>query len=423
MERDERRVEKRMEKRTRIILSVLLAAVILGGILLCACSGDTGKNEKAGSGEAETTGQAEEKAEDAGAAETGPRAVILFASDYQAGGHPLPDEVFASLMRSAKEDGKEVTNVIMCGDYSNVEGYSDHQIAPDGYIEEIRGLIADNLSGVPQEDIIFVQGNHDAMSDAVSASGLHEYDDYLVYVLNTESDFPWCQGDGPETKDTVMRAARELEDCLGGLAAKGETRPVFIAGHVPLHFTARTSSLHTTGDNMYSKYIFDAVNGAAKSLDIFYLFGHDHSNAWDSYLGGSCVYRAAGDSVLIPAEGASTEYTDDYSEEKLNFTYLNAGFTGYYYPGNTEADDTLTCITAEIYGDRVVLTRYDSEGRHPLGSAGCEGPGRELIGPEHYSAETAGPVTIKRNHASKSGTIREDKSAVQHEDGKEKDAA
>ena len=393
---------RRIGKRERIILIAVCAAAILTGVLLCTCRSNGDNAGKGGRGSVEVAEQTEEAAEKE---EIKPRAVLLFASDYQAGGYPLPDETFASLLHAAREDGKQITNVIMCGDYSNVSGYSDHQIAPDEYIEEIRRLISEGAGDVSQDDVIFVQGNHDAMSDAISESGLHEYGDYLVYVLNTESDYPWTQGDGPEKKDTVMNAARDLRECLDGLAARGETRPVFIAGHVPLHFTARTSSIHSTGDNMYAGYIFDAVNEAAGSLDVIYVFGHNHSNLWDSYMGGSCVYKGKGDTVLIPVAGASISYTDDYREEKLNFTYMNAGFTGYYDPGDTGTDDALTCTVAEIYGDRVVVTRYDTGGRHSLGSAGCSGPEGELIGPEHYSKEISGPDIIKRKNPHKNGTI------------------
>ena len=412
MEKD----SSRTGKRTCIVLIAVIAAVILTGALLCACRADRDDAGNDGGSSEEAAEQTEE------ASETAPRAVLLFASDYQEGGYPLPDETFASLLHAAKEDGKQITNVIMCGDYSNVSGYSDHQIAPDEYIEEIRRLISEGAGDVSQDDVIFVQGNHDAMSDAISESGLHEYKDYLVYVLNTESDYPWTQGDGPEKKDTVMRAARDLRECLDGLAASGETRPVFIAGHVPLHFTARTSSVHSTGDNMYAGYIFDAVNEAAGSLDVIYVFGHNHSNSWDSYLGGSCVYKSAGDTVLIPAAGESTAYTDEYSEEKLNFTYMNAGFTGYYHSGGTDTDDALTCTVAEIYGDRIVITRYDAEGMHLLCGSGTAGPEGELIGPEHYSRETAGPVIIKRKSVFKSGTIKED-GTDDKKDKEEKDAA
>ena len=42
---------------------------------------------------------------------------------------------------------------------------------------------------------------------------------------------------------------------------------------------------------------------------------------------------------------------------------MNAGFTGYYHSGGTGTDDALTCTVAKIYGDRIVIDRYDAEGK------------------------------------------------------------
>lgn len=413
-------------------MTILLSAALL----LQACfsvkdTADRGPDEgSAGQTAVEETADAEQD---------GPLCTLLMASDYQAEpGFDDPAETFEGLLRAVKADGRTPDNVIICGDYTNDENLYDYQLSPDDSIEEIRGLIAGELGAVPQEDIIFVQGNHDALTDAVSESGLHEYDDYLVYVLNTQYDFPWKQGRDTEFRDRVIRASEEMKECFDGLIEKGETRPVFIAGHVPLHFTARTSSRHGSGDNMYSGYVFDVVNEAAEDLDIIYLFGHNHSKGWDCYLGGASIYRAPGDSILIPDAEGRTGNTDEYTEETLNFTYMTAGYTGYYMNCDSEdmaageagmyhaADEALTCTVAEIYEDKVVVTRYDTGGTHVLGAAGEADPYRGgidegLIGPEHYSKETAGPAAMKRMSAFKSGTIRADGKNVDEEKEKDKD--
>ena len=416
-----------------IILAVLLLAVIAAGASLYAHYRQ--KDAKTGNAK-ETEAQEEETT-----AEEAPLATLLLVSDYQyEPGFPDPAETFAHLMQTVKAEGMAPDNVIICGDYTNDDYLFDYQLSPDDAVKEIRDLIGSECPGVPQEDIIFVQGNHDALTGSISESGLHEYDDYLVYVLNTQYDFPWKQGRDTEFRDRVIAASEEMEKCFDGLAAKGETRPVFIAGHVPLHFTARTSSRHTTGDNMYSAYIFDAVNKAAESLDIIYLFGHDHSKGWDCYLGGAAVYRAPGDTLLIPDAEDRTGSTDEFTAETLKFTYLNAGYTGFYMNCAPEeyssdagspyraADETLSCTTAEIYEDRIVLTRYDEEGAHVLGAAGEADPymggiDEGLIDSEYYSKETAGPVTIKRNSAYKNGRIRSDTAEDKTEEKTEEEDA
>ncbi|MBQ3371242.1 MAG: metallophosphoesterase [Mogibacterium sp.] len=355
-----------------------------------------------------------EGAEAPAAEPDGAEAVIFAASDYQADSNfDAPEQTLHGLLNSVKSDGKAPGAAIICGDYTNDAVLHDYQLSPEDSIAEIRGVLSEEAPSVKEENTLFVQGNHDALTESISESGLHELDSYLVYVLNTENDFPWKQGKGSGNLLKVSRTASEMKKCFDKLIADGETRPIIIAGHVPLHFTARTSSRHTTGDNLYSALVFDAVNKAAEDLDIIYLYGHNHSKGWDCYLGGSCVYRQPGDKLLLPLYDDSDITSDDFEEKTLNFTYMNAGYTGYYMncaPGEYSsdpdsqyraADETLTCSVIEIYSDRIVITRYDENGVHALGSAGEADPYKGgvddgLIGPEHYSTETASPAVIER---------------------------
>ena len=356
-------------------------------------------------------GSAEQIAEDTQVPDT-----LVFASDYQElSGWDKPSATLTVILEQIKNADKVPTNVIYCGDYTNDEKLQNYQLAPDGSIEEIRDIVAKECSAVSQDNMIFVQGNHDKLTEAVSATGLHEYDNYLVYVLNTQYCFPWKQGRDPAAKEIIISASEEMKSCFDDLIARGETRPVIIAGHVPLHFTGRTSSKHSTGDNMYASYIFDVVNEAGESLDILYLFGHNHSKGWDCYLGGSSVFMEAGDEILVPYAGNNTSSTDDFTVKKLNFTYMNAGYTGYYMNcgpaelkkgklGNyAAADETLTATTCEILPDELVVTRFSAEGQHPLRWDGEGDPYKGgidsgLIGNEHYSTRKESPAHIPRAH-------------------------
>ena len=364
------------------------------------------------------------------AGNTAPEAVIFCASDYQEEpGWDTPAANLAAILGAAVSgtaDGgtddaadtgeakKTINGFIMCGDYTNEAGLYDYQLSPDESISEIRGIVRDKAPDVSEDSMIFIQGNHDAMTDEISSSGLHEFDDYLVYVLNTQNDFPWKQGKTAGALSKVKASSEALGACLTELADRGETRPVIIAGHVPLHFTARTSSRHTTGDNMYSSLVFDVVNEAGKDLDIIYLFGHNHSKGWDCYMGGSSVMRKAGDSVLIPELNETSVTTDKYTEETLTFTYMNAGYTGYYMNCGPEelnkgtwkeydaADTALTGTVIEIYGDRVEISRYAADGLHDLSSAGEADPYKGgidagLIDESRYGREIKSPQIIKRH--------------------------
>lgn len=390
-------------------------------VMLLACAAEsayilklTRTVDSAGKSREET---AEEKVEEVPEVPEEPGAVIFAASDYQKDSHfDDPPETLHMLLQSVRADGKVPDEAVICGDYTNEPGLYDYQLSPDDSIEEIKSIIGEEAPSV--SDILFVQGNHDRMTDLISESGLHEYDDYLVYVLNTQEDFPWQQGVTSGCLKKVTKASEDMKACFDSLIEKGETRPVIIVGHVPLHYSARTSSMHTTGDNLYSSLIFDVVNGAASGLDIIYLFGHNHSKGWDCYLGGSCVYKAPGDTILLPEFDEMRVTTDSFTERTLNFTYMNAGYTGYYMncgPGQYSsdpdsvyraADETLTCSVIEIYSDRIEITRYDESGTHDLGSDGEADPYKGgidsgLIGPEYYSKATEGPAVIVRRNTEK----------------------
>ena len=358
-----------------------------------------------------TGGIASEQQDEAETADGSPLATLFFASDYQAEeGFDEPSVTLKKIITAADADGKEIGRVVMCGDYTNDRKLHDYQLSPDDSIREISEVVSSECPAA-DEEVLFVQGNHDKMTDRITTSGLHEFDDYLIYVLNTEEDFPWKQGKTAGCLVKVQKSSVAMKECLDELIRKGETRPVFIAGHVPLHFTARTSSRHTTGDNLYSSLIFDVVNKAAESLNIVYLFGHNHSKGWDCYLGGSSVYKSKGESLLVPRFEEDKINTDEYSIEKLNFTYLNAGYVGYYMNCGPEehdagiaaeydaADNALTGTVFEIYTDRIVITRYDAFGKHVLGHRGEADPykggiDKGLIDEADYGGETKSPQTI-----------------------------
>lgn len=391
-------------------------------LMICACAAASvyivrragAESERQETAEAAQEAQPAEEAENMSEPADTPEAVIFAASDYQAEySFKAPEDTLRGLLRTVSYEGHEPDAVLFCGDYTNDAVLHDYQLSPEDSIEEIKGVIREEAPSVKDDELIFVQGNHDKLTESISESGLHEYDDYLVYVLNTENDFPWKQGKTQGCLLKVSRAASEMKKCFDELAADGETRPVIITGHVPLHFTARTSSWHTTGDNLYSSLIFDVVNDAAEDLDIIYLFGHNHSKGWDCYLGGSCVYKAPGSSILLPEFDKTDITTDDFEEKTLNFTYMNAGYTGYYmncapdeYSSDPDseyraADETLSCSVIEIYGDRIVITRYDENGEHALGSEGEADPYRGgidsgLIDEMYYSGVTEGPAVTER---------------------------
>lgn len=298
-----------------------------------------------------------------------PIATLFFASDYQyKSGYGQPSDNLSALMGAVNKSGKgeDVDTAVFCGDFSSSGSNYDTDVSSN--TSEVKTLAGQKFPNL--NNTVMLQGNHDIFNSDMSSTGAHEYDNYIIYVMNTGNANPWSQG-AAGAKSTVQTGADDLETYLNGLISSGDKRPVFIATHVPLHMSSRTSSLYRSGDNMYSSYLFNVINTAAESLDIVYLYGHNHSHGWDSYLGGSSVYRTKGDTLPVPdCNGVTTNYTDKYTNETLKFTYMNAGYVGYYSENTSPADDTLTCSVVEIYSDHMTVTRYDKKGEHKLGSKG-----------------------------------------------------
>lgn len=386
----------------------MIAGLAAGAFVMLGGQGD----EKTDSGKTgntqniETTGVPEKgNAED-------PAATVFFASDYgENAGWDRPSTTLSGILKAACSDGKTPQEIVLLGDYNSVVGKNNYELDPENSIEEIRETAQAECSGLTSSDFIFVQGNVDKWSSSLSGSGLHEFEDYLVYVLNTENDFPWSQGKTEESRIIVEKAADRMKECFDELIADGEKRPVFIASHMPLHFTARTAS--KTGDNLYSSIIFDTVNEAGRSLDIVYLYGHNCAKGWDCYLGGSSVFKPAGETLLVPDCSKSDVRTEEFTEETLQFTYLNSGYIGYYMNCSQDdlengllnnysaADETLTGTICEIYPGKLVLTRYDVNGVHPIGWDGEADPydnyiDRNMIDSKYYSHKVDSPQVVNR---------------------------
>lgn len=227
---------------------------------------------------------------------------------------------------------------------------------------QLDGEIVDALyPDMADEKQIYIQGNHDADSlttnGTLATSGAHDTDSYGVYVIN-EKDYMWYN----DSQSTIQNTAASLETYLNTKLDEGYSKPIFILSHLPLHYTNRTKN---EGDGKYAKYIYDVLDEAGKNdLNIIFLYGHNHSTAYDSYLGNGSVYLAEGDSISVANEGSTSSYFTD----TLTFTYMNYGFVGYI--GSSDADSELTMTVFEITDSNVSIHRYDANGTHDLKSAG-----------------------------------------------------
>ena len=281
---------------------------------------------------------------------------IIACSDYQAEkGHFSSGENIYEVMSKMEEDGVDYADAFFaCGDYDYE--YNDSQAG-------IESLVYDMSYYVEEENMYFVQGNHDELTPG--EDGLNNGRDndpidnkFGVFIIH-EDEYMWYN----DNESIIGDLSNSLQEYLNNKIEEKFDKPIFILAHLSLHYSMRT---YNDGDGQYAKYIFDVLNEAGnKGLNIIYLFGHNHSNGWDDYLGGSSVFLYKGDDILI-AENSRYKF----NSHKLNFTYMNAGYIGYYKKVNEGADDALTMTLFDVYSDRVEISRYSKDGQHNLKSCG-----------------------------------------------------
>lgn len=281
--------------------------------------------------------------------------VVIAGSDFQnSSGHEAGAQTVTDILTQMQNAGyTEADGFLFCGDYSY--GYNQAEAG----INALKNAVTGIYSTLEDSRMVFVEGNHDeASASGLATSGAQDAAEYGVYVIN-EDDYMWYNS----SETTIQNTANALDAYLDVKVEEGYQKPIFVVSHLPLHYSMRT--LKGGGDGKYANYIFDVLNEAgAAGLNIIFLYGHDHSNGWDDYLGGAAVYLAKGDKINI-AQSSTTVF----KEETLNFTYMNAGFTGYYENHNG-ADDKLTMTVFSITDDAVTVKRYSADGVHNLKSAG-----------------------------------------------------
>lgn len=314
-----------MKKNFKRIISLLLAAVLVCSLFIISF--------------------AEEETFDSEAF-----ASIITASDFQDASVNAFDR-FAKIITIMKNDGLEdPDSVLIGGDFS--------KILPDYATQGVYELQKAYAGVYPNEDkesIACIQGNHDMKSSAFVKTGFYDMGSYCLYAIN-EDDFTWKQYKN-SSAEKVQALAADVESKLNNMIDTGDTRPVIVITHVPLHHTYRSGG----GDNLYSSYLFDTLNNAAEKLDIVFLFGHNHSSPYDDYIGGSVNMLKPGDTIRIPDPANKSE--TEYLEKTLNFTYTNYGYVGY--SGNGTENGSTNILTAgviQISENNLRFIKYSEEG-------------------------------------------------------------
>ena len=311
-------------------------------------------------------------------AKTEETTVVLACSDYQNPSGNTSGEILVKRIISAIGNNgiNGADGFLCCGDYDYE--YTDTR----GGVDSLKNATKDFVNG----EYVLTQGNHDsaAGTNGMSPSGNCDPANgkYGVFNIN-QDDYMWHNSN----EDTIKNTAQNLIEYLNEKLAIGFDKPIFVISHLPLHYSMRTK---LDGDGKYAKYLFDALNTAGgKGLNIIFMYGHDHSNGWDDYLGGAAVYLKKGDKILIGQNSQTV-----FKEETLNFTYTNPGFIGYYNVENSGVDATLTMTTWEIGSQSITVKRYSQSGLHNLKSAGVRNTFKNESGYDPNTTVYTSPQTI-----------------------------
>lgn len=306
----------------------------------------------------------------AAAAEVTEPIYVLAGGDFQAGDNGKEDHYYSrinmgNILDKIKETYSTMNGFIFVGDY---DGDSHNDSNATTGIAAMMEEVTERFPTLNHANSILMQGNHESANvSGIDPTGGYEFDGYAVYSMN-QSDY--CERQEGKSAQ-IQTVADNLETWLNNKLGEGYDAPIFVTAHVPLAYGTRT---YTNGDGLYAKYIFDVLNTAADNgLNIIFLHGHDHAFGADNYLGGEAIYLPKGDKINIAEPGSKSSWT----EETLNFTYMNAGYVGYYnedyYNVNSYEAEKLTMTVFKIENNRVTVERISKDGSYNLKSIGREG--------------------------------------------------
>jgi hypothetical protein len=297
---------------------------------------------------------------------------ILAASDFQTKGTSLSAggsyDVF-----EASEEGAGIVKKLMSqvtAVHSNIDGFlfgGDYAHGDSivfntaiGYTYLSEALSEGGLS--EDADKFYIAGNHekgllgDENLDFFAPTGGYDMGDYGVYCINHDQ-YPYKEMNNDLLKTVTETTANDLKAWLD-TQQPGE-KPIFVMSHLSLHYSTRTRNRN---DGLYAQYIVDVLNEAGKrGLNIIFLYGHNHSGGYDTYMGGSTNFATVGDTIWVAKPGMALSTP---AQQMLHFTYMNYGYLGYYE--STTADNDFTMTVFEVQGDDVVIYRYDQDGQHDV---------------------------------------------------------
>ncbi len=296
------------------------------------------------------------------AQEAEPNAKLLTLSDYQKWSSSWTDDwdflknQLQGIVNGAYDAGADPDYMLFGGDFTCLGSATAE--SEEG-MSQVKSILRSKWPGLTDDKMVLVQGNHDLAGDyGLAKTGAYEFDDFIIYVIN-EDDFPSKQGES-SVKAIVQKTTDDLKTWMDNAIARKETRPILIASHTGLHYDIDRQD----GNNQFASILFDAINEAAKQLDIIFLFGHNHTNG-DEQVGGSLTFFSPGEKLGVCTTDSIARRSG--TARNLNFTYMNYGYVGYI--GDITNQDTtidptnlLTVSQMNFYDGRITVDRYSANG-------------------------------------------------------------
>ena len=253
-----------------------------------------------------------------------PLVKVLTLSDYQKWSSTWTDDwdflqnQLTNIVDGAYDAGADPDYMLFGGDFTCLGNTTAESITG---MTQVKDIIRSKWDNLTDDKMVLVQGNHDLAGDyGLAQTGPYYFDDFIIYVVN-EDDYPSKQAASGSLK-IVQNTTNDLKQWMNERITAKETRPILIASHTGLHYDIDRMD----GNNQYASILFDAINEAAKQLDIVFFFGHNHTNG-DERVGGSLTFYTKGDKLDVCTTTSIAEKSG--TSKKLNFTYMNYGYVGY----------------------------------------------------------------------------------------------
>lgn len=322
--------------------------------------------------------------------------ILLAGSDFQTSGFSTAN-VERVLDTLAIHGITKADGAFFCGDYTLDKMESNTSTTGIAVLKRL-------FTPIVGSKMIFVQGNHDH-EETVGLSRAGNNDPasgkYGAFVIREDQYREW----GNDRKETEA-VAEDLRSYLDQKYRSGWDKPVFVLCHIPLHWSNRTIK---DGSGTDADVLFDVLNEyGEKGMNIFYLYGHNHSGGYDDFMGGGAVYLKKGDEMEV-CHGVKREH----QTHTLRFTYMNAGFIGYYSTDQEDTDAAITMSVFRIKGNEVIVTRYDGDFSFADGRMGIHNLKSKGVLHPNYSEEGYHAVPDNREYASSRKVTATDDVAIE----------